>query len=179
MHENTLVILKPDGYERALTGQILSRFERSGLRLEEIRISQDEDDIIDEHYPRSEEWLRVVGGKTLSDYEKLGVSPVDRLGTDDALEIGRMVRGWLIGFMKSGSIVPMRLSGNRAIETVRKLVGHTLPVTATPGTIRGDFSSDSPDLANDERRPVKNLVHASGDPEEADREIKLWFPKSR
>ncbi|MBO0827953.1 MAG: hypothetical protein J2P24_09240 [Streptosporangiales bacterium] len=70
----------------------------------------------------------------------------------------------------------MVLSGNRAIETVRKLVGNTLPVAAAPGTIRGDYSSDSADLANDQSRPVRNLIHASGDPEEAAREIKLWFP---
>ncbi|MGH3972931.1 MAG: nucleoside-diphosphate kinase, partial [Pseudonocardiaceae bacterium] len=80
-------------------------------------------------------------------------------------------------FMLSGPVVPMVLSGNRAIETVRKIVGHTLPVMAVPGTIRGDYSSDSADLANDELRPVLNLVHASGDPDEAAREIKLWFPE--
>jgi nucleoside-diphosphate kinase len=72
----------------------------------------------------------------------------------------------------------MVISGNRAVETVRKLVGSTLPVDAPPGTIRGDFSSDSPNMANEEQRPVKNLVHASGDSEEETGEIKLWFPDS-
>jgi nucleoside-diphosphate kinase len=87
-----------------------------------------------------------------------------------------MVRTWLTEFLLSSPVVPMVISGNRAIETVRKIIGSTLPVAAAPGTIRGDFSSDSPDLANAERRPVKNLVHASGDPDEAAREIALWFP---
>lgn len=176
MYEQTLVILKPDAYARGLSGEIIARFERCGLKLEQIRISQGEDDLIDDHYPRGEDWLATVGGKTLSDYEKLGISARGRLGTEDPVEIGQQVRGWLIEFMKSGPVVPMVISGNRAIETARKLVGNTLPVAALPGTIRGDLSSDSADLANEELRPVRNLVHASGDPEEAAREIKLWFP---
>lgn len=176
MYEKTLVILKPDAYTRGLTGEIIARFERAGLKLEEIRISRGEDAIIDDHYPRDESWLGTVGGKTLSDYEKLGLSAQEKLGTTDAVAIGQQVRRWLVEFLKSAPLVPMVLSGNRAIETVRKIVGATLPVAAMPGTIRGDYSTDSPDVANEETRPVRNLIHASGDPEEAAREIKLWFP---
>lgn len=178
MQERTLVIIKPDAYRRGLTGVILARLERLGLTLDAIRGSVGEGDIIEEHYPRTEDWLATVGGKTLADYAKLGISAKDRLGTEDPLAIGRTVRGWLTEFMHGGPVVPMVLSGNRAIETVRKVVGHTLPVMAAPGTIRGDYSSDSADLANDELRPVYNLVHASGDAEEAAREIKLWFPET-
>lgn len=176
MHERTLVIVKPDAYERGLTGVILARLEQAGLRVEAMRVSRNEKEIIEDHYPRSQEWLSVVGGKTLEDYARLGISARERLGTDDAAEIGRMVRTWLTEFLLSAPVVPMVISGNRAIETVRKIIGNTLPVAAAPGTIRGDFSSDSPDLANTERRPVQNLIHASGDPEEAAREIALWFP---
>ncbi|MGH3277733.1 MAG: nucleoside-diphosphate kinase [Trebonia sp.] len=176
MQERTLVIIKPDAYKRGLTGTIVARLEQRGLALEAVRVSHGETEIVEDHYPRSTEWLAIVGGKTLDDYAKLGISAKDKLGTDDAAEIGHMVRKWLTEFMLSGSVVPMVISGNRAIETVRKIVGHTLPVGAAPGTIRGDFSSDSADMANEELRPVLNLVHASGDPEEAAREIKLWFP---
>ena len=177
MQERTLVIVKPDAYQRGLTGVIIARLEQRGLVLEAMRLSRGEKEMVEDHYPRSQEWLATVGGKTLEDYAKLGVSAKDRLGTDDAVEIGQMVRRWLTEFMLSAPVVPMVMSGNRAIETVRKIVGHTLPVLAAPGTIRGDYSSDSPDLANSEQRPVKNLIHASGDPEEAAREIKLWFPE--
>lgn len=176
MQERTLVVVKPDAYQRGLTGLILARLEQCGLAVEAMRVSRNENKIIEDHYPRSEDWLATVGNKTLGDYTKLGVDPKERVGTDDPVEIGRKVRKWLTDFMLSGPAVPMVISGNRAIETVRKLVGNTLPVAAAPGTIRGDYSSDSPDLANDEMRPVYNLVHASGDPEEAEREIKLWFP---
>jgi nucleoside-diphosphate kinase len=177
MQERTLVIVKPDAYLRGLTGEILARLEQRGLVVEAIRVSRNEKETVGDHYPRSQEWLATVGGKTLEDYARLGVSAKDRLGTDDAVEIGQMVRNWLTEFLLSAPVVPMVVSGNRAIETVRKIVGHTLPVMAAPGTIRGDYSSDSPDLANEEQRPVRNLVHASGDPEEAEREIALWFPE--
>jgi nucleoside-diphosphate kinase len=176
MHERTLVIVKPDAYERGLTGVILARLEQRGLRVEAMRVSRNEKEIVEDHYPRSPEWLGIVGGKTLEDYGKQGMSTMDSLGTEDAVEIGRIVRTWLTEFLLSGPMVPMVVSGNRAIETVRKIVGNTLPVLAAPGTIRGDHSSDSPDLANTQRRPVQNLIHASGDPEEAAREISLWFP---
>ena len=177
MQERTLVIIKPDAYLRGLTGTIVARLEQRGLVVEAIRVSRDESEIVENHYPRSEDWLATAGGKTLADYEKRGLSARDHIGTDDPVEIGRMVRKWLTEFLLSAPVVPMIVSGNRAIETVRKIVGSTLPVDAGPGTIRGDFSSDSPDLANTEQRPVRNLVHASGDPEEAEREIKLWFPE--
>jgi nucleoside-diphosphate kinase len=176
MYERTLVIVKPDAYRRGLTGTIIGRLEQRGLILEAIRVSCGETEIVEDHYPRSTDWLATVGGKTLDDYAKLGISVREKLGTDDAVEIGSMVRKWLTEFMLSAPIVPMIFSGNRVIETVRKLVGSTLPVAAAPGTVRGDFGSDSPDLANEEMRPVLNLVHASGDPDEAAREIKLWFP---
>lgn len=176
MHERTLVIVKPDAYERGLTGIILARLEQRGLKVEAMRVSRNEKETVEDHYPRSEEWLGIVGGKTLADYASLGKSTKDVLGTEDAVEIGRMVRTWLTEFLLSAPMVPMVISGNRAIETVRKIVGHTLPVSAAPGTIRGDYASDSPDLANTEQRPVHNLIHASGDPEEAAREIALWFP---
>jgi nucleoside-diphosphate kinase len=176
MQERTLVIIKPDAYTRGLTGLILARLEQRGLALEAIRVSRNEVELVENHYPTSEEWLATAGGKTLEDYASLGMSALDRIGTDDPVEIGRMLRRWLTEFLLSAPIVPMVISGNRAIKTVRKLVGSTLPVDAAPGTIRGDFSSDSPDLANVEKRPVWNLVHASGDLQEAEREIKLWFP---
>jgi nucleoside-diphosphate kinase len=177
MQERTLVIIKPDAYTRGLTGTILARLEQRGLRVEAMRVSRDETEMVENHYPTSEQWLATAGRKTLADYADLGVSARDRIGIDDPVEIGRMVRKWLTEFMLSAPMVPMIISGNRAIKAVRDMVGDTLPVKATPGTIRGDFSSDSPDLANVEQRPVRNLVHASGDPEEAEREIKLWFPE--
>lgn len=174
--EKTLVVIKPDGVRRGLAMSILARFEKVGLSVDAIRVSRNENEIYEAHYPTDSSWLGVVGGKTLQDHEKQGISVADSLGTDDPVEIGAIVRGWLVSMFANGTSIPAVLSGNRSVEVVRKLVGNTLPVLASPGTIRGDYSSDSTDLANEERRPVSNLIHASGDPEEAAREIKLWFP---
>ncbi|MET8356921.1 nucleoside-diphosphate kinase [Micromonospora sp. NPDC005171] len=177
MYQRTLILLKPDAYRRSLVGTILARFEQAGLHIEAIRVSEGEDETIEDHYPRDQEWLRSVGGKTLDDHRAQGLSPLESLGTEDALQIGEVIRLRLVDFLRSGPVVPAVLSGNRVIEVVRKLVGNTLPVLAAPGTIRGDFASDSTDMANAEQRPVANLIHASGDPGEAEREINLWFPR--
>src|SRR5215472_16667531 len=99
MQERTLVIVKPDAYQRGLTGVILARLEQRGLVVEAMRVSKNETEIIEDHYPRSDEWLTAVGDKTLNDYAKLGISARERLGTDDAVGIGRMVRGWLTEFL--------------------------------------------------------------------------------
>jgi nucleoside-diphosphate kinase len=176
MQEQTLILIKPDAYRRRLTGEILRRFEAAGLAISSIRVSVDEQNLTESHYPRDASWLATVGGKTLEDYRSMGLSTSQSLGTEDPVEIGKIIRGRLVSFLQSGPIIPAVMSGNRAIHNVRKLVGATLPVFAAPGTIRGDLSSDSTDLANTEERPVENLIHASGDPAEAEREIALWFP---
>lgn len=137
------------------------------------------EELLTEHYPSDAEWLGIVGQKTLETYARYGGDPVAVLGTSDAVEIGRIVKGWLVKHMASGKIVVAVVVGNHAIDAVRKLVGATIPLNADPGTIRGMLSTDSPDLANEEMRPVRNLVHASGDPEEAAREIALWFGDER
>jgi nucleoside-diphosphate kinase len=111
----------------------------------------------------------------LKAYQELGIDPRKRLGTDDPVEVGRKIKENLVKYMTSGPIVVMVLKGNRAVEVVRKLVGPTAPHSAPPGTIRGDYSVDSPDLAAEEGRVVYNLVHASDSFAEAEREIKFWF----
>jgi nucleoside diphosphate kinase (EC 2.7.4.6) len=130
---------------------------------------------IEQFYPSSLEWFRSAGLKLLKTYQELGIDPSAKLGTEDPVEVGRRIKNNLIRYMTSGPIVLVVLKGNRAVEVVRKLVGPTAPHAAPPGTIRGDYSIDSPDLAAEEDRVVYNLVHASDSPEEAEREIKFWF----
>lgn len=173
--ERTFVMVKPDGVKRGLTGQIIARFERAGLKLVALKMVHPTREMVEKHYPSTEKWFTTVGEKTLSSYRELGMDPQEHLGTDQALEIGKIVKGWLKEFISSSSVVCMVWEGNHAIRNVRRLVGNTLPIKANPGTIRGDFTGDSPDLANMKHRPIRNLVHASGDPEEARHEIRLWF----
>ena len=173
--ERTLVLIKPDAFKRGLVGEIISRFERVGLKLEGMKIINATTEIVEKHYPDDKNWIRSVGKKTIDTYEKYNLNIIEDLGTNDALKIGKLVRKWLIQHLTSGPVLVLILSGNHAVEIVRKIVGNTVPLFAELGTIRGDFSIDSPDLSAQERRVLQNLVHASETVEEAKREISLWF----
>jgi nucleoside-diphosphate kinase len=174
-HERTLIFVKPDGVQRGLVGEILRRFERAGLRIIGLKMVQPRAAFLERHYPNDEPFLRTLGGKTKEAFEAAGLDVKRETGSDDALAIGRAVRGWLIDYVASGPVVAFVLEGIHAVGTARKIVGDTLPFRAAPGTIRGDFSIDSPTVANVQRRPVRNLIHASGTLEEAAFEIDLWF----
>jgi nucleoside-diphosphate kinase len=173
--ERTLVLIKPDAFKRGLVGEIISRFERVGLKLEGMKIVNATIEIVEKHYPDDKNWIRSVGKKTIDAYEKYNLNIIEDLGTNDALKIGQLVRKWLIQHLTSGPVLVLILSGNHAVEIVRKIVGNTVPIFAELGTIRGDFSIDSPDLSAREKRVLLNLVHASETVEEAKREISLWF----
>lgn len=175
LKEKTLVIVKPDGVRRGIVGEVISRFEKVGLKLVGLKLVKVDREQINRHYPDSEEWLGTLGEKSLADYEKLNLDPEKELGTKDPIEIGKMVKEWLIEYLSSGPVVAMVLEGNQAVENVRMIAGNTLPSFAQPGTIRGDFSVDSASLANTKKRAVKNVIHASGNQEEAEHEINLWF----
>lgn len=174
-HERTLILIKPDGVQRALIGEILGRLERAGLKIVALRMLHADRATLERHYPSGDEWVRTIGGKTKEAFETYGWDVRARMGTDDPLEIGRRVRGWLIEFMQTAPIIAAMFEGVHAVSVTRKLVGATLPVFAAPGTIRGDFAVDAPTVANEEQRPVRNLIHASGTVEEAAHEIGLWF----
>jgi nucleoside-diphosphate kinase len=133
---------------------------------------------IDNHYPKTDAWISRLGEKTTNTYEKYGYDLIKDFGTKDTLKIGKAVRAWLIDFMVSAPLVRMVIQGVHAVDMVRKIVGPTIPALAEMGTIRGDFSVDSPALANKEKRAVANLTHASETPEEALHEIKFWFGNS-
>ncbi|MDR7486087.1 MAG: nucleoside-diphosphate kinase [Armatimonadota bacterium] len=173
--ERTLVFLKPDGVARGLIGEIVGRFERTGLKVVGLKMMRAAPDLLERHYPSDEGFLRTLGGKTREAFEAAGLDVRQETGTDDLLLIGRQVRQWLIDFVASGPVVAFVLEGTHAVSVVRKLVGDTLPYRAASGTIRGDLSADSPTVANLQKRPVRNLVHASGTLDEAAFEINLWF----
>jgi nucleoside-diphosphate kinase len=173
--EITFLMLKPDAVQKGLIGEIIRRLEQRGLKIIALEMFQPVKAQIDEHYPKNEAWIRRLGQKTLDTYEKYDYNAKDEFGTMDDLKIGKKVRKWLIDSMVSAPLVRMIVQGIHAVDIVRKIVGPTLPYMAELGTIRGDFSIDSPLLANKEKRAVMNLVHASETPEEAKHEIAHWF----
>ncbi len=176
--EITFVMVKPDGVRKGLIGEIIKRFEQRGLKIVALDMFQPTHQNIDDHYPKDETWIRRLGQKTLATYEKYGYDAMEEMGTKDDLEIGRSVRKWLLDYMLSAPLVKMAVQGVHAVDIVRKIAGPTIPALAEVGTIRGDFSIDSPVLGNKEKRAVANLLHASETPEEAEHEIEHWFGKN-
>lgn len=177
--EQTLIVIKPDGVLRSLTGEILSRLEKAGLKLVAAKMVSVSKELADKHYPADREALWTgIGHKTLDNYKALEIDAKELLGTNDPKEIGAMVRVWLLEYIASGPVFAAVFEGPHAVELVRKIAGHTLPLLSPPGTIRGDYSFDSAYLANTGKRAIKNLIHASGEVEEAKYEIPLWFNPS-
>src|SRR3990167_3111018 len=173
--EKTFVMIKPDGVRKGLTGEIIRRFEQRDLKIVALEMFQPSHEQIDTHYPKKEEWITRLGEKTKNTYEKYGYDLIADFGTDDTSKIGPEVRRWLINFMTSAPLVKIVLQGTHAVDVVRKIAGDTMPYKADMGTIRGDFSIDSPALANKEKRAVMNIIHCSETKEEAEYEIKHWF----
>lgn len=173
--ERTLLLIKPDGVKRGLTGEIIRRIEMRGFKIIGLEMILAERKEIEGHYGADEAFLKNLAGKTKSTYEKYGVDVIKEMGTDDDIEIGRKVMGWLVDFMVSGPIVKIAIKGVHVIEGIRKLCGSTMPSLAEMGTIRGDYSTDSAACANRDHRAVRNLVHASGTHEEAEKELAYWF----
>lgn len=173
--EITYLMIKPDGVKRGLTGDILRRIEQRGLKIAGLRMLQPTKELIHNHYPKDEAWIKRLGEKTAATYEKFGYDLNKEMGTTDLLKIGQQVRNWLVEYMTSAPVVGVVVKGAHAVEMIRKLAGSTMPCDAVPGTIRGDYSVDSAAIANKDKRSVFNIVHASETQEEAKHEIKHWF----
>jgi nucleoside-diphosphate kinase len=173
--EKTLVLVKTDGVKRGLIGEVIGRIERRGLKVVALKMVQVGREHLENHFPKSEEWVERLGNKTLKTFAEYNIDPVKAQGTADPKEIGKKVKESLFEYLQSGPVVAFVVQGIHAIDMVRKLAGHTLPVFAEMGTIRGDFSVDSPSVANVEGRAIHNIMHASENPEEATNEISLWF----
>lgn len=174
--QRTFCMIKPDGVMRGLIGDIIHRIEKSGLKVVALKMLKADADLIRRHYPMQDEaWIYRLGEKSVSGFDNLEIGPKEILGSDDRAQLGKEVADSLVGYMTSGPVVCMVVEGIQAIDMVRKLAGHTLPFKADVGTIRGDYSVDSPAIANAEKRSIHNLFHASENSAEAENEIKLWF----
>jgi nucleoside-diphosphate kinase len=168
--QRTFVILKPDSVQRSLIGETIKRIERTGLKMIGLKMTMAEEDILWKHYNKDDEWFLKKGEALVENRKKAGM-PVEK----EAIEYGRDIIGALVKFMTCSPVVIMAFEGNQAVGVVKKIVGGTEPLTSDVGTIRGDFTLDSYELSNLDNRAVRNLVHCSDEPEEAEREISLWF----
>ncbi len=173
--ERTLMLVKPDGVMRGLTGDVLQRIERRGLKVVALKMVQVDRSHLEKHFPSDPEWVKGLGNKGLKTFAEYKLDPIEHMGSDDPAAIGAKVKESLFDYMASGPIIAAVVEGMHAIDMVRKLAGATLPVFADVGTVRGDYSVDSPAVANVEGRAIKNIMHASENTEEATNEIGLWF----
>jgi len=172
--EQTLVVIKPDGIQRTLMGEIIGRLERVGLKLAGIKMVIPDSDLIKKHYTIDPDWVEKAGQKVIDAYTEKGDEPK----TKNPTEAGERILEVLTKYMTSGPVVSMVWQGANAVGVVRKIVGTTEPLTSDVGTIRGDFVLDSYKFADVDGRAVRNLIHASGSVEEANKEIDLWFDKT-
>lgn len=173
--QKTLVVIKPDSVKRGIIGEIISRFERAGLKIVAMKMVWLDRKKAEEFYYADDNWLVSVGNKTLTRYKEMGLDPKEEFGTDDPKIIGKTIREWLINFITSGPVVAIVLEGVNAVEVVRKIVGPTEPLKAPPGTIRGDFAHVSIAYANWNKMVLRNVVHASETEKDALREIFIFF----
>ena len=170
--ERSFVAIKPDGVQRSLIGEIIKRFERTGLKLVGLKLVMANEDSLWTHYNKDDQWYEEKGAIVIKNRQAAGLS-VDKA----AIEYGRDIVRALIKFMTCGPVVAMVWEGNQAVNVIKKLVGGTEPTTSDVGTIRGDLTLDSYELANLDSRAVRNLIHCSDKPAEAQREMDIWFKK--
>lgn len=168
--EQCFVMLKPDAVQRSLIGEIISRFERTGLKIVAMKMFVPTEDKCWEHYSKDDAWFAEKGQNVVDAREKAGL-PIEK----ETPEYGKDIIRQLASYMTSGPVVALIIEGSSAVAIVKKLVGGTEPLTSDVGTIRGDFVVDSYDLAGADERAVRNLVHCTDVPEEAEREINLWM----
>ncbi len=146
--ERSLVVLKPDSVQRGIVGEIITRFERVGLKIVGMKMIMPNEDQYRAHY------------------EDIGKMITRR---------GEQAFRYNLNYMMTGPVIAMVLEGVEAVPLVRKIVGPTEPKSAEMGTIRGDYSHMSFGYSDAKGMGVPNLVHASGNQEEAKKEIALWF----
>lgn len=146
--ERTLVVFKPDAVQRGIVGEVLSRFEKVGLKLVAMKMVNPDE----KHYYHH--------------YETIGKMVSRR---------GEMQFKVQLGAMQEGPVIAAILQGVEAAVLVRKMVGATNTKEAAPGTIRGDYAHASLDHVNAHNVALPTILHASGDADEAKQEIEHWF----
>ncbi|MBP5205040.1 nucleoside-diphosphate kinase [Candidatus Saccharibacteria bacterium] len=146
--QRSLVVLKPDAVQRGIVGEIIHRFERVGLKIVGMKMVMPGEDLYYKHY------------------EDVG-QMITRHGED--------IFRYNVQYMMTGPVIAICLEGIEAIPLVRKIVGPTEPKSADMGTIRGDFAHMSYGYSDAKKMGVPNLVHASATPDEAKKELALWF----
>jgi len=172
--ERTLILMKPDVLQRQIVGEILSRFERKGFKMVAVKMLNATKAQVGEHYTDEEQYLIETGEKAKKGAEARGQD----VSNWNSLEWGKIIRDRNIAYLTCGPILAVVLEGPNVVSSVRKVLGSTSPADGDVGTIRADYSFDSYALADVVARSTRTMLHASDSPENAQREIKIWFKES-
>lgn len=171
--QQTLIIFKPDVIQRQITGELITRFERKGFKIVAMKMTWPTCELVGKHYTDDPAYIREVGEKAIVSAKERG----EKIKSSDPMEIGNQVRQWNIDYLACGPVLCIVLEGANVVEGIRKIVGKSNPVLSDVGTIRADYTPDSFLLANLQGRTTRTMIHASDSPENANREISLWFKK--
>lgn len=171
LHERSLVLLKPDAVQRGLIGEIISRFEKKGLKITAMKMVWPSKEQSAKHYDLPKAAAMALGERTLATYAEKG----QKHKFSDPIQVAADIMKKLERYLSAGPIIAMVIEGAHAIAHIRKIRGGVNPLNADIGTITGDYSIDSYFMADLDERAVRTLVHASGSVEEAEHEISLWF----
>ncbi|MEK7167298.1 MAG: nucleoside-diphosphate kinase [Patescibacteria group bacterium] len=169
--ERTLVIIKPDGIQRTLIGEIIKRYERIGFKLVAIKMLIPNEEHIEKHYTLDPNWRRITGEKTIKGYKDKGLIPP----SENPLDITAVLLENLKKYITSGPVIAMVCQGAHVFQIIIIITGGTEPLTSDVGSIRGDFVLDSYQMSDVDGRAIRNLIHASGTIEGAEKEINHWF----
>lgn len=175
MIQRSLVLLKPDAVSRGLSGEIISRLERSGLKMVAAKLVRPELEIGMTHYKKDNEWKIKVGQRAIEECKEFGLEIMEVFETNSPLEIGDLLVKRNAEFLNSGAVLALIFQGPNAVKKIRNLIGSTFPETAAAGTIRGDYGLENSFTGTKRKRTTYNLIHASGEIDEAEEEIKIWF----
>jgi len=168
--ERTLIAIKPESIQRHLIGEFIAKFEKRGLKMVACKMIAPTKEQVEKHYPDDEAWLVSSGTKTWQNYKDKGIDP-----GMTPVELARRTRERLVDHLTNRPIILMAWEGPHAVALGRKTAGTTNPLVADIGSIRGDYSTESYEIADGIGRAIHTLVHASGSSKEAEAEIKLWF----
>lgn len=168
----SLVLIKPEGVQRSLVGNMINRFEQRGLKIAALKMMVPTVEQCEDHYNKNDQWFIEKGQGIIDDLTR-----DNQLIEKQAIEYGKDIIRNIVQYMTGGPVVAIVLEGHAASEVVSQMVGSTEPVSADIGTIRGDFTIDSYYLSTIDKRAVRNLIHCSESNEEALREVEIWFNK--
>jgi nucleoside-diphosphate kinase len=171
--ERTFVILKPDTVQRSLMGEVIKRFEQTGLKCTAMKMFVADESRLFQHYNKDEAWFLKKGTGIVESLKEQGKEV-----TKEPIEYGKDIIRANAKYMSAAPVVAMVWEGNQAVAVIKKIVGSTEPATSDVGTVRGDYTVDSYSHAAYEDRAVRNLIHCSDAPDEAEREIALWLTEA-